>query len=130
MYVLDTNTLIYFFKGEGLVAKNLFSHAPYTIAIPSIVLYELKVGIFKSKSPKKLSSQLEDFRQSVSVLDLGEKEAESAAEIRAHLEKTGKPIGPYDTLIAGICRAHSAVLVTHNTTEFGKVENLQITDWY
>ncbi len=130
MYVLDTNTLIYFFKGEGRVAENLFSHAPYTIAIPSIVLYELKVGIFKSKSPQNLSSQLEDFRQSVSVLDLGEKEAESAAGIRAQLEKIGKPIGPYGTLVAGICRARSAVLVTHNATEFGNVAGLEITDWY
>ena len=51
MYVLDTNTLIYFFKGLGAVAKNLLAKTPKEIAIPSIVLFELEVGIAKSSSP-------------------------------------------------------------------------------
>ena len=130
MYVLDTNILIYFFKGEGKVAEHILSTPPYTIAVPSIVFYELKVGILKSNSPQKLMTGLDDFRQSVTVLDLGENEADTAAEIRAQLEKTGSPIGPYDTLIAGICRAHNGTLVTHNTGEFGRVPGLQIVDWY
>ena len=53
MYVLDTNTLIYFFKGVGGVAYNLLRVPPREIGIPSIVLYELQVGIAKSNLPKK-----------------------------------------------------------------------------
>ncbi len=48
MWVLDTNTLIYFFKGEGRVAGELLARAPRDIGIPSVVLYELQVGIAKS----------------------------------------------------------------------------------
>ena len=130
MYVLDTNILIYFFRGEGKVAEHLLSMPPYTIAIPSIVLYELKTGILKSSSPEKLIHQLDDFHRSVTLLPLGDEEAEAAVEIRAQLEKAGSPIGPYDTLIAGICRAHNGTLVTHNTGEFGRVPGLQMVDWY
>ena len=36
MYVLDTNTLIYFFKGKGRIADHLFLMPPKDIAIPSI----------------------------------------------------------------------------------------------
>ncbi len=53
LYLLDTNALIYFFKGMGKVAENLLSKSPKDIFIPSITLYELEVGIAKSNNPKK-----------------------------------------------------------------------------
>ena len=53
MWVLDTNTLIYFFKGEGDIAKKMLTRSPRDIGIPSIVLFELGVGIAKTKSPRK-----------------------------------------------------------------------------
>ncbi len=53
MYALDTNTVIYFFKDKGHVAQHLFSLPPHEIALPSVVLYELEVGIAKSTSPEK-----------------------------------------------------------------------------
>jgi tRNA(fMet)-specific endonuclease VapC len=39
MYLLDTNSVIYFFKGIGNIAHNLFKHSPKEIFIPSIVVY-------------------------------------------------------------------------------------------
>ena len=51
MYILDTNTLIYFFKGMGNVAENLLASLPKDIGIPSVVLYELEYGIAKSRPP-------------------------------------------------------------------------------
>ena len=53
MHVLDTNTLIYFFRGQGEVAKHLLATAPSGVAIPTISLYELEVGIAKSQQPRK-----------------------------------------------------------------------------
>ncbi|WP_254445312.1 MULTISPECIES: hypothetical protein [unclassified Anabaena] len=48
MYVLDTNTLIYYFKGQGQVAQNLAKIPAQEIIIPTIVLFELQVEIAKS----------------------------------------------------------------------------------
>ena len=53
MYALDTNTVIYFFKGMGNVAEHLFSLPSSEIVLPSVVLYELEVGIAKSNSLAK-----------------------------------------------------------------------------
>lgn len=53
MYVLDTNTLIYYFKGQGQVAQNLANVSPQEIVVSTIVLFELQVGIAKSNSPAK-----------------------------------------------------------------------------
>ena len=68
MFVLDTNTLIYFFKGIGKVEQNLFSKSPKDIGIPAIVLFELEVGIRKSKSPRKRIQELDDLISVVHVL--------------------------------------------------------------
>jgi len=130
MYVLDTNTLIYYFKGMGNVAERLLQTAPRDIAIPAVVLYELEVGIAKSNDTKKRRKQLDDFIALITVLPMGIKEAKTAANIRATLEKKGTPIGAMDTLIAGVVLANQGVLVTHNRKEFSRVEGLWIEDWF
>ncbi len=130
MYLLDTNTLIYFFKGLGDVADILLSKAPKDILISSIVLYELEVGIAKSTKPKKRTIQLESLISRVKISSFGAQEAKIAATIRANLERKGTPIGPYDTLIAGTALSNNAILVTHNTKEFKKIKSLKIEDWY
>jgi tRNA(fMet)-specific endonuclease VapC len=130
LYILDTNTLIYFFKGVGKVDETLLSKSPNDIYIPSIVLFELQSGIEKSMHPAKRKKQLNLLVSHVNIVDFGTKEAESAAKIRADLEKKGMPIGPYDTLIAGTALAKNAILVTHNIKEFGRITALKIEDWY
>jgi tRNA(fMet)-specific endonuclease VapC len=130
MYILDTNTLIYFFKGIGNVSNRLLQTPPRSIGIPTVVLFELEVGIAKSTSPKKRRLQLESFISPVQILPLGRDEVKIAAAIRADLEKQEKPIGPYDVLIAGTALANKGVLVTHNTREFERIAGLQLEDWY
>jgi len=130
MYVLDTNTLIYFFKGLGNVPAKLLASPPQEIGIPSIVVYELEVGIAKSILPAKRTKQLADFLSLVHILPFGLSEAKNAAQIRAALEQQGQPIGPYDILIAATAMANNAILITHNTKEFGRIAQLRLEDWF
>jgi len=130
MYILDTNTLIFFFKGVGNVSQNLLKNSPKEIGIPTIVLFELEVGIAKSQSPQKRIKQLQEVTSLVNILPFSSKEIKISAKIRAELEKKGTPIGPYDLLIAGTVLTHQAILVTHNTTEFKRIKKLRIEDWY
>ncbi len=130
MFVLDTNTLIYFFKGMGRVSGKLLARSPKEIGIPAVVLYELEVGLAKSAQPEKRQQQLAEMLAVVAILPFGSIEARQAAQIRATLEQAGKPIGPYDLLIAGTALAHNHTLVTHNVKEFGRIPRLLIEDWY
>lgn len=130
MYVLDTNTLIYYFKGQGNVKTHLLSTSPKDIAIPSIVLYELEVGIAKSNSPEKRTKQLKDMCSVVTIIPFATKEAKATAIIRASLEQKGTPIGHYDYLIAGTTVANNNILVTNNTKEFNRVSELKLENWY
>lgn len=130
MYVLDTNTLIYFFKGMGNVSRNLLKVPPRDIVVPTIVLFELEVGIANSTSPVKRQKQLQDLINVVNISPFGYKEAKYASTIRVKLEKKGLVIGPYDILIAAVALSQKGTLVTHNTAEFERVEGLELIDWY
>ena len=130
MYLLDTNTLIYFFKGQGDVAVHLFAHAPKDIFIPTIVLVELEVGIAKSHDSTKRREQLQKLLGAVQILDFTHKEAKESALIRAALESKGVPIGPMDTLIAGCAKANALTLVSRNLSEFTRVDGLKVENWF
>jgi tRNA(fMet)-specific endonuclease VapC len=130
MYTLDSNSIVYYFKGMGRVAERLLETPPQEIALSIVVLYELEVGIAKSMYPERRRAQLEELVAQVRLLPLGVAEARTAARIRADLERVGQPIGPLDNLIAGIALTHGATLVTHNVKEFGRIERLAVEDWY
>jgi tRNA(fMet)-specific endonuclease VapC len=130
MYALDTNTLSYFFKGQGQVAERLLSTPPAEVAIPSVVLFELEFGLARSRHVEERRKQLREFVAAAAILPFGVGEARAAAQVRSDLERQGGVIGPYDLLIAGTALSHGAILVTHNTREFGRVRGLAIEDWY
>ena len=130
MLALDTNTLIYYFKGIGRVADRLRATSPRDVAIPAIVLYELEVGIARSPNAAKRRADLDRVLSVVRLLPFDEQAARCAAGIRAELAAAGAPIGPLDMLIAGTALAHSAALVTHSTAEFSRVKGLRLLDWY
>jgi tRNA(fMet)-specific endonuclease VapC len=130
MYILDTNTLIYYFKGQGQVAQNIANVSPQEIGISAIVLFELQVGIDKSSSPAKRTQQLQQLLSRVNLVPFDRDSAVAAATIRAQLEQQGTPIGPIDVLIAGIAASLQATLVTDNVKGFLRVSGLAIADWY
>ncbi len=130
MYVLDTNTLIYYFKGQGRVAQNLALVPSQEISVPTIVIFELQVGIAKSTSPAKRTQQLQEILSRVNLISFDYDAALAAARIRAELETQGSSIGSIDILIAGTAIALQATLVTHNIKEFSRVSDLAIADWY
>ena len=129
-YILDTNTVIYFFRDLGNVARRMTETPLDRIAIPSLVVYELQVGIMKATAPRKRTEQLRLLMSHVASPAFGVAEALHAAAIRADLERRGQPIGPYDVLIAAVALARGAILVTHNTKEFSRVKGLRLEDWY
>lgn len=130
MHVLDTNSVVFFFKGEGRVADRLLERKPSEVALPAVVLYELEVGVLRSKAPARRRTQLDTLLAVMRVLPFGPDEARVAARIRATLEPRGSGIGPLDTLIAATALANRGTLVTHNVREFRRVAGLNVEDWY
>lgn len=130
MYLLDTNTLIYFFKQQGQVATHLKSMAASQIALPSVVLFELEYGLLRSSKPdiqrRGIATALSAYR----VLSLDYASARAAASVKFALETAGTPIGHCDQLIAGIALANKLTLITRNTREFTRVPGLRVENWF
>lgn len=129
MYALDTSTVVNYFRGRGRVAERLLSRSPREVFLPTIVLYELELGVEKSVEASRRRNELDDLARVIQLLPFGPGEARVAARIRARLEAEGRRIGPYDILIAATALAHGAVLVSHNVDEFRRVDGLQVEDW-
>ena len=132
MVVLDTNTISYFFRGDPQVVPRLQALPPSEVGVSAIVVYELRFGL--SRLPVEAAEPrlraLETLLRSLQILDFDAACAAQAASVRWTLERQGKPIGPYDVLIAATALRHQARLVTRNEREFTRVPGLQVVNWH
>lgn len=130
MFLLDTNTVIDYFRGKGKVAEHLLALPPSEVGLPAVVAYEVWIGVLGSQNAQRRQSQLERFLSVVAVVPFDAMVARRAAQLRHALERRGEGIGPMDTLIAATALAHNATLVTRNVKEFGRVQGLAVSNWY
>ena len=129
-YMLDTNICIYAIKKKPEnVLNRMKSKLPQGLCISAITLAELEHGVKASAWPEKNSIALMQFLSVLDVLPFESCAATEYGEICARLRKKGTPIGTMDMLIAAHARAEELILVTNNTREFERVEDLKIENW-
>ena len=132
-YLLDTNVCIALINGTSSKVRARFaevSRQKAALATSAIVVHELWYGVAKSELAAQNARALLVFLNSgIAVIDYSAKDAQAAGEIRAELERRGKRIGEYDTLIAGQAFSRNLTLVTANTGEFARVKSLKAEDW-
>ena len=128
-YMLDTNIVIYTMKNKPVSVREAFEKHDGRMCISSITYMELVYGAERSSSPERNLTSLEGFVARMDVLPLDDSAAAHAGQIRAELAKQGRPIGPYDQLIAGHARSLGLVLVTNNEKEFARVSGLRTENW-
>lgn len=129
-YLLDTNTCIRFLNGTSeRVRQRMAAIEPRDIALCSIVKAELLYGALKSARPDRNVGRLRPFFNRFVSLPFDDASAEEYGQISVALEMAGTPIGPNDLCIAAIARTNDLALVTHNTDEFSRVDELRLEDW-
>ena len=133
MFCLDTNVVIFAInERRPKIAERLHRElaAGTSMLVPAIVVFELEYGCAKSKRREQSRHVLEIFLSAgFDQPPFDVEDAREAGEIRAVLEASGQPIGPYDTLIAAQARRRHATLVTLNAREFERVPGLKVEDW-
>lgn len=128
-YMLDTDILIYTMKNKPESVKKAFIAHYGQIGISTISLMELIYGAEKSTKPEHNLREIEGLAARLDVLSYDDKAAVHTGQIRAELAILGKPIGPYDHMIAGHARSLGLCLVSNNTREFERVEGLRLDNW-
>ena len=130
IYSLDTNVCIRYLNGRSPAIRQKLPTVPASdIVVCSIVRGELAFGASKSQTPEAAAARQQQFLAPYATLPFDDAAAMEFGRIRAVLEAAGTPIGPYDMQIAAIALVHGLIVVTHNTSEFGRIAGLQIEDW-
>lgn len=128
-YLLDTDICIYTIKNRPTHVRETFIRHQEQLCVSTVTVMELIYGAEKSAVPERNLAVVEGFLARLAVLDYDHRAAEHTGQLRAELQKRGKPIGPYDQMIAGHARSLGLVLVTSNMREFERVSGLRIENW-
>jgi tRNA(fMet)-specific endonuclease VapC len=130
MYLLDTNIVSYWMRGQPMLLERIKSHGPKDLSIAAITLAEIYYGIEKSLVRKKeRRAKIEQIRSLLEIHPFDEAAAAKYGTIRSRLERKGLVISERDLQIASIALANRLCVVTHNTREFSRVEKLKVEDW-
>jgi tRNA(fMet)-specific endonuclease VapC len=131
-YLLDTNTLIYLIKHHPpSVAGRVDALADDdTICMSFITYAELLKGAERSSRKAEVLSRLDALTRQVPVhYPTTPSICRHYATQFTRLRSAGTPIGANDLWIACHALAEQAVVVTHNTGEFARIEGLRVEDW-
>jgi tRNA(fMet)-specific endonuclease VapC len=130
MYLLDTNIISYWMRGDPLLLNRLKSHSPGELSLSTITLAEILYGIEKSPVKKKeRRAKIHRICSQLGIHPFDESAAEKYALIRSRLEGVGLVISERDLQIASIAMANRLCLVTHNVKEFARIKDLLVEDW-
>ncbi|MGQ0663704.1 MAG: type II toxin-antitoxin system VapC family toxin [Pseudomonadota bacterium] len=132
-YFLDTNAVLALLKNRPPGVRRRLRRAvsrDVSIAVSSVVLFELWYGVARSQRRRENAERLRIFLSgAIRVVAFEEEDAVTAGDLRAALEKAGTPTGPYDLLIAAQALRTGATLVSANVSEFAGVRDLAWEDW-
>ena len=130
MYLLDTNVISDFVRGDAKVIARLRNEAPGDLAISVITEMEVEYGIARRPSlAARTKTAMRDLMNLLQMLPFEREDAKTAGQLRVELHAAGTPLGAYDLLLAATARRRGLRFVTHNTSEFARVRGLELEDW-
>lgn len=128
-FMLDTNILIHTINKRPAKIRKRFGRHEGQLCISTVSWGELVYGCEKSSRPEQNLADIESMANRLEIAAFDTSAAAHFGQIRAELARKGKPIGPYDAMIAGHARSLGLVLVTNNVKEFRRVSGLRVENW-
>jgi tRNA(fMet)-specific endonuclease VapC len=130
MFLLDTNIVSYWMRGDQKILNKLKKHKPYELSLSTITLAEILYGIRKSNIKKKERLyKIESICSQLHIFSFDKTAADRYGTIRVYLESRGIPISERDLQIASIAMANNLIVITHNVKEFERISGLIFEDW-
>lgn len=127
MYLIDSDVLINFLKGEEIAVKTIKKLQNKPLYISVISVGEILEGLLETKNMKKLSS-FKELLKTVTTINIDLPIIEKFASLRKFLRNKGLLIDNFDLLIASTCLAHDLILITNNISHFKRIPRLKIKD--
>lgn len=126
---LDTNICSYILRRHPASMIERFAALnPDQVWLSAIVASELRFGAIKLAAPR-FHAAIEAWLAGFDVRPWPLDATHHYAQIRAALERTGKPIGGMNLMIAAHAMAEDSVVITNNAREFLRVPGLAVEEW-
>ncbi|MFH1561971.1 MAG: type II toxin-antitoxin system VapC family toxin [Nitrospirota bacterium] len=129
IYILDTDTTIYWLKGNKNIERKIIEVGLPNVGITILTCCELYYGAYKSKKVDENLMVIEKLKQKIQVIHTSNEVDRNYGRIKATLESSGTPLDDSDMLIASITIANKGILVTNNIKHFNRIEGLTIENW-
>jgi tRNA(fMet)-specific endonuclease VapC len=129
MYLLDTDTLIFFLKGNEQVTQNFRETSGQPKAISAISYGELVYGAYKSARPQENLAKVRRLAELYPLIDISSAIMESFGGIKAELSSQGITVDDFDLLIGCTALTCNYTVVTNNTKHFNKIPGLKLENW-
>jgi predicted nucleic acid-binding protein len=128
-FILDTDTCIYWLKGNENIEHSVVRHGLENILITVITECELFYGAHKSVKKNKNLAVINELKTKVKTLHTSSGIPSIYGNLKAELESKGQPLDDADLLIASIALSNDATLITNNIEHFKKINGLKIENW-
>lgn len=128
-YVLDTDTCIYWLKGDKNIEGKVLEAGLDNISITVITECELFYGAFKSSKVEKNLKVITDLSKKIKIVQTMDGVSRIYGKIKSELERRGQILDDADLLIACITLVRDSTLVTNNTDHFKRIPGLAIENW-
>jgi tRNA(fMet)-specific endonuclease VapC len=129
MFLLDTDTVIYWLKGRTQVLENLSQHPGDFMGISMLTLMELYYGAHKSQKQAANLAKVRTLESRLPVLDVSREIADVYGLQKSLLKKQGTPLDDFDLAIAATALVHNLVLVTNNMRHYQRIAGLKLSNW-
>ena len=132
-YLLDTNILIEFMKGNPTVVGQLLNVGIDHCCLSVVSLHELYFGAYYAKTKKQEYFEKEMMRinkllERFSVIPLPEK-ADGYGQIKMALRSAGKIADEFDMIIGGQALTMGLTVVTDNVKHFEPMPDVKVENW-
>lgn len=129
IYLLDTDTIIFFLRGHRSVTNKIRDVGDEYIATTTVNLGELYFGAFSSNQVDHNLKVVDALRRATRVFAFETTAAVVFGQLKARLKQQRNPLNDSDLLIAAIAISIKATLVTNNVRHFGRIEELRWDNW-
>ncbi len=129
MFLLDTDTLIYFLNGHEAVVESFKAHASRPKAISVVTYGELVYGAHKSRRTAENLAKVRRLAELYPVIDVSRAIMDSFGEIKASLSSGGITVDDFDLQIGCTALALNYCVVTNNQKHFQKIPGLKVENW-
>jgi len=127
-FMLDTNMVGFLVRGRPEVVARVVAAADGTLCVSAITRGEVAFGLSRRPASTALTRAIRELWNRVDTLPWDAGVADCYGELRAAMERKGRPLSAFDMMIAAHALAVGAVLVT-NDSSFVAVDGLGLEDW-